>query len=658
MQGRAQQRSTTRRELVGVAEVAVRLKLTAERVRQLARSGQMPEAVGELGRRQIWDWRDVETWARSEGRLPESDQADGAVRQAAPSRRNQPPGALRLVVDELMKWGPRDGDICHVRVWSPPPGSEQPQVVLLGQLEDRTTSITNRVEQVIMIAAARYCGREWQRAQFYQYQPAGLHDDRDGFLHVVFSVRALKGRLQALLPGVRDAAKTLGAEVVEPDWRPVSVEDFVHLTGDSPRVWAAGTYTRALLAPADADGAAEIVWDPERAADLARLAAEVAGSGKTVAGLGVALSPAQRDAVAAVLHDAAARAYERALEDVSTQRADLAIVLHPPVLASQAMSVDRAGAAALDGIDLHLVWDALTVFRKSLIERRYDQTSKVLNRERSLLVEGCRGGWAQLHWADAGVEEIEPDRHGWGGPIALPADLVGAEPVPEAEATPARAVLLLNTLATFLAENWDGWSSHDRPLFTPSTPMPATGPLTRRYLDELDWFPVEDADPDRVRRMPDRKDVSRVAEDADGWLVVRLGRGLFASEWPVSGPRDEVLASCRIQADRPARHGNTPVFLTWPDGRLSPLPSAGRDSDSNTYAWGYSGGGPWNLILAVVDLLQRAVPAGELHGPTMLDVVQEMVASPRTPDWQVSDLIDKVRRRQPEAWHVCAGHDD
>lgn len=663
MMGRAKQQSTRRRELVGVADVATRLSLTAERVRQLAKSGQMPEPVGELGRRQVWDWREVEAWARSEGRLAEPDgPGDGEVRQVTRSRRNQPVGTLRLVVDELMKWGSRDSEICHIRVWSPPPDSDQGQVVLLGQLEDRAASISNSVEQVIMVAAARYLGRQWRDAQFYQYSPAGMLDDADVFLHVSFSVRDLRGRPRSIFTGAQAAAKALGAEVLDPDWRTVSVEDFEHLTGDSPRMWAAGTYTRALVALAANEGAYDIVWDPERATDLAALAVEVARSGDAdavVAGIRVSLTRAQREATFAVLAAAAATAYQRALDDVDTQRADAAIVLHPPVLPCEAQILDPRVASAPEDIDPHLVWDALTAFRQSLIDYRYDKGTAVLDRERALLAEGQLGGWVQLHWADAGVDESESERDGWGGPIALPEDLIGAEPRTAKEIAPVRAVLLLDTLSAYLADNWDDWSAHDRPIFTPSAPLSATGPLARRYLDQLKWIPIEDADQDRVRRLPNRPELTRAAMDSDGWLVAKPNRGWFVCEWPVGGPRDSDLAACRVQADRPARQGSTPVFLSWPDGRLSPLPSGGRGLDTNTYAWGYGGGGPWNLIAAVVDLLERATAAGELDLHTAMEVAREHVASPRTPDWQVSELIAEVRRRQPADWScVCEGPDD
>src|SRR4051812_43254587 len=145
MLGRTKQQAALRRELVGVAEVAARLGLTAERVRQLSKSGVMPEPLGELGRRVVWDWRDVESWAHSEGRL---DSPGDESRQITQSWRQRPAGSLRLVVDEVMNWGPREIDVCHVRVWAPLAGNPDAQIVLLGQLQDAVNSVTNNVEQV------------------------------------------------------------------------------------------------------------------------------------------------------------------------------------------------------------------------------------------------------------------------------------------------------------------------------------------------------------------------------------------------------------------------------------------------------------------------------------------------------------------------------
>lgn len=643
MLSRSKQRDGLRRELVGVAEVAARLGLTAERVRQLSKGDSMPEPLGELGRRLIWDWRHIEAWARSEGRL---DPAEGESRQVARPWRQRPRGALRLVVDEILQWGSREKDVCHVRVWAPPAGSTEAQVVLLGQLQDRVGSVTNRVELVAMAVAARHLGVSWRIAQFYQYIPPSLLDDGDTFSHVTFTIRPARAgwRQHERSTYVR----ALGAELVDPEWRRTSLDELEHLTGESPRIWATGTYTRALVeCDRRADRHLELAWDPERARDLSVLAAALAEPGQSaIGGFTAGLAESQRAAVACLVTEAAVNAYETARQDVATQPVDAAIALRPPRLQAEARLLAAAGRSDLDRIEPQVLWDALSVLRQALIDGSFDR-DPVLERQQCLLVRGLRGGWVPLHWADAGVEEAESPREGWGGPIALPEDLITDDDRPTAADPAELIVLLLDTIANYLAENWRGWSEHDEPAFAPSEVVSATGPLSRDYLDQFRWSPVAEADPARLRRLANREELDFVAVDDDGWLVgVPKGQAWFACEWPVSGPPDPSLANCRVRADRSDGHGATPIFLVHPDGKVRLLPSAGYRRHGNSYAWGYGGGGPWDFTAAVVDLLRRACPPDQAIDPhSAQSVVGDLVASPRTPDWSVADLLAQIERR-------------
>lgn len=62
-------------ELVGAAEIAARLKVADAHVVHTwrERHPDFPEPVARLRRAMVWAWPDVETWARSSGRLPERD---------------------------------------------------------------------------------------------------------------------------------------------------------------------------------------------------------------------------------------------------------------------------------------------------------------------------------------------------------------------------------------------------------------------------------------------------------------------------------------------------------------------------------------------------------------------------------------------------------
>lgn len=631
-------------ELVGVTEVAVRLGLTAERVRQLSKSGAMPEPLGALGRRAIWEWRDVEAWARSQGRL---ESVEGESRQVTAPWRQRPRGALRLVVDEILQWGSREFEVCHVRVWAPPAGSGQPQIVVLGELQDAFSSVTNRIEDVAMAVAARHLGPSWRSAQFYQYGPPTRLDDGETFLHVTFAIRATKAGRG--LGGRASYLRTLGAELTGPQWRRTTREELEHITGDSPQAWAPGTYTRALVERSRSAGERlELVWDPQQARELAAISAALTSSAQHLpGGFAATLEGVQRAAVGQLIGEAGVDAYETARQDVATQPMDAAISLRLPRLAVEARpgSADGVGLIDLGG---RALWDALMTLRQALVDRRFEADPR-LERQRRLLVPGLRGGWVPLRWADAGVEEEQPRREGWGGPIALPEDLVhdGVEPASADGAD--LTVLLLDTIASHLAETWDSWTTHDVPVFLPSTVLAASGPLTRAYLDQLSWMPVAQADPERLARLSNRGELHRIAVDDDGWLVgIPKGRAWFVCEWPVSGLPDPSLCNYRVRADLPGNAGSTPVYLVGPETHVRLMPSAGRRQHGNSFAWGYGGGGPWNFTEAVVDLLTQTCPTHEaVDEPTARDVVRDLVASPRTPDWAVADLLTQVARRHP-----------
>ena len=64
-------RSGNRSEIVSGAEVARRLGLSRERVRQLAESpGRFPVAVGNIRGSRAWRWGDVADWLSAGGRRP------------------------------------------------------------------------------------------------------------------------------------------------------------------------------------------------------------------------------------------------------------------------------------------------------------------------------------------------------------------------------------------------------------------------------------------------------------------------------------------------------------------------------------------------------------------------------------------------------------
>ena len=645
-------------QLVGVAEVAARLGVTAERIRQLAKAGTMPDSVGRLGRQRVWRWTDVESWAKQEGRLASTGEEG---RQLVRSWRQGPVGSLRLVVDEVMTWGSGSRGACHVRVWAPPMGSSEPHVVLLGQLNDFAgRSVSNEIETVAMTAALRYLGSAWRQAQFYEYSPPSPLDDRDAFLHVTFTVRSHRpgGRR---VPGNRvrgELAKSLGGELIEPSWRFTTREEIERLTGDTPQVWMPGTYTAALLAAsAERPGErCEVIWDPERSRDLADLAASLGRlsahkpgpSTAELFGIEVNLTAEQFETARLLVAQAALAAKDRAEQDAKTQPADAAIWLNVPAPTDEAVLFSITERGSLPGTDPAEIWGLVTKIRRAVVDSEACPGNPALCTQRQLLVPGLYGGLVTLAWFDANIDEPIYENVGWLGPIALPSDLVDAAgSAPQLDPID-QLVFLVDVLTTYLEDHWELWREHNVPQFTPSTALSAKGPITRSYLSGVNWRPSEAIAEYRLRRLQGVLEVGKAGLDPDGWLVVISPDGKeFACEWPVSGDPDAALGVATIRADRSGVQGPTPVYVQRPDGRLQPLPSARNRHDGNTYTWGYPGTGPSNLAAATVDLLDRAArERSEFDDAAARNLVHGLVGSPRLPEWSVDDLFRRVERSQ------------
>jgi hypothetical protein len=624
-------------ELVGVAETAARLKVSAERIRQLAKSGEMPSPVGRLGRQLVWQWRDVENWARQEGRLPGS--------QGAPKRVTQrDSGSLKLVVDELMSWGRRDQDVCHVRVWAPT-SERGSHVVLLGQLQDHLSrSITNEIENVAMTAAVRYVGATWRQAQFYEYRPpSGIYDNEVEFHHVTFTVEPLPtGRRRR---DVGEVAVSLGGSLAHPSWRRTDRDELAELTGDVPAIWVCGTYTRDVLATTADLVAPMVIWDPLRARDVMDLIDKLtllrsAPTADHCARFGVALDlePHLTDIALTVARQGALEALAHSEQDVRTQPVDAAITLTAVQVVNPSLLPDAARLGADADIDPHAVWETLSRLRRAVVDARAEQDPDVVRRRR-ILVPGRCSGFVELPWWAANVDERSASRHGLFGPIAAASDVVTDDTADREAALPFERLLLLDALLSeHLEQYWPDWGWHNTPAFTPSEALPVDGPLTRRYLGSVRWRPLAEVDPDRLHRLARVLDVTRAGYDPDGRLVVANKR-VFACEWPVSSEEDPTLADALIRADRPNPRGATAVFLQRGEA-LMPLPSSPHRSDGNAYTWGYSGTGPANLADAVLDVCWRAGVLNDPHSDRWTYPVHSLVARPRTPDWRVGDVLD------------------
>lgn len=636
-------------QLVGVAEVAARLSVSAERVRQLAKAGELPDPVGRLGRQLVWQWADVESWARQDGRLGGTTDEG---RQAVRPWKRRAPGSLRLVVDDVMSWGPGLRSFCHVRVWAPPTNSSDSHVVLLGQLQDHAgRSVTNDIELVAMTTAWRYLGPAWRQAQFYEYSPANALED-ESFLHVSFAIRKLPAGRRRLQPGRfgSELAEVLGGEPVDPSWRRTTREEIEHLTGETPQVWTPGTYTRDLLEATAGHRADswELTWDPERSRELANLASTLRHSDggehnsdlSTSFGIDWRPDKAQLETALTIVAHTALTAKERAQQDVNTQQVDAAISLNAPALADEARLFLNCQQRPVDGIRPLDAWNLLSEIRSSIAT----SGDPALAAKRQMLVPGLRGGWVTLSWFEANVQEPVSDNYGWGGPIASRSDLLESGSRAESPSPADHLLLLTEALTAYLQEHWIQWPEHDVPAFTPSVVLPARGPLSRSYLDAIDFRAPDEFDAHRLGRLESGLKIAKVGLDPEGWLVAvsRDGRE-FACEWPVSGRPDPALVDTVIRADRPGAGGPAPVYIERQDGQLHLLPAAGDRRHENAYTWGYPGAGPTNLAAATLDLLRRAAPlAAATQHARAWRVLVDLAGSPRVPDWRVVDLLRQI----------------
>lgn len=644
MPARGSRRYPDESPLVGVAEVGARLGISAERVRQLAKSGEMPDPVGRLGRQLVWQWNDVKVWAISQGRFPPSLDNGQHAKRTEPGGGS---GGLRLVVDEVMEWGRRNRNACHVRVWAPASGSTDAHVVILGHLNEfRGAGLTNEIESAATTSARRYLGRSWRRAQFFEYTPADrLAENGEQFSRVTFTLRDRRPGALSRAPRNADAEliNALGGELVDPVWRPTNVDEIAELTRDLPRTWMPGVYTSELIkATAELPpGRPEVIWDPAKARLLAQLAStlELALTTKSLdmVGIPVELSGVEAELAMTVVAHAALAALEEAQQDVRTQPADTAIWLRAPELRNDAELFARAERSVLTSIEPVHVWQLVTNLRNQIVgATSLDQTIRT---QQQLLVPGIQDGWVELAWYEANVAEPLPDDEGWLGPIATTCDLVDGPGATSESLTPApidQLVLLIETLVAYLRGEWDLWATYDVPSFRPSGPLPATGPLTRAYLDSVKWLEIDDLDERRLDRLKGVIDPWRSGLDPDGYLVAITKDGKeFACEWPVSGPRDDTLAHATIRADRPSR-GATPVFVARSDDRLQLLPSAPDFFHGNSFTWGYPGTGPSNLAGAALDLVRRS--DGSIDIDAVEERIHKLVISPRVPNWPVAEL--------------------
>lgn len=638
-------------ELVGAPDAATRLGLTSERIRQLAKAGELPAPAGRIGRQDVWRWQELLDWAVAQGRL---DASAGGQRQRV---RAWAPGIgqRRRVVDEVMDWD--DGrSHAHVRIWEAAHDATEPAIVVLGNLEDsRGLSATNGIEDVAMLVAARHLGPSGLQAQYYDHWSRSAGDS-PSFKHVTFTIASADSGRTGRGRGVdRATAQALGGVLVDPSWRATTTQEIQRLVGETVEVYNAGTYTAAMVravqhAGEDGEDGVDAVWDPDDALTAAGAYQWLSGaSGDRPPGplTGV------RKAALLLLALQAVHGVEEAAADLAWQDPEAPVRLHLPAL-PRAAELRRVAEGARRAVSHEDAWAVVSAAR----ERLADSDAE----ERRVLVSARGGGFARLAWWESAIAEPRDDRQGMCGPIVTEADLI-TERLADHEATePVLLRALERAALRFLEHECRALEQWDVPTVRPAGPFPATAPTARRYLDAVVWRPCDAGDEHREQRLirlfdtvagrhrRNRRSEPKTGFDAAGRMVVISADGRrFSLEWPVGAGRDLVeqrdgLVDAIVKADVDRGGGAQPVWVELADGAIIPLPSHAGWSPAHDYTWGYSGTGPANLAAAISGLVLLA-----LDDPERLDLddlsaaVHDKVRSGRTPAWPVHGLLQAAR---------------
>lgn len=629
-------------ELVGAPEAAVRLGMTSERVRQLAKAGELPAPAGRVGRQDVWVWHELLDWAIAQGRLdPAAGEERQRVRAWAPGE-----GRRTRVVDDVMHWEGGRGHV-HVRIWEATDDAAEPPVVVIGNLEDsRGQSATNAIEEVAMLVAARYLGRGGLQAQFYDHWSRSPNRT-PSFDHVTFTIRpADRARRWRHSPD-RASIQALGAALTDPSWRATTAAEIEKLVGESLEVYTPGTYTASMVRAVHSAGGQPVdaTWDPEGAALAAHaclwLTSQLPGHPPPSL---AALEPVGSVLLARCSVDA----FEKAAADLAWQDPDAPVRLHLPVL-PQAEELRRLADRAAHDVPHRTAWEVVGVAREHL--------AHLDPAERLLLADARGGGLSRLPWWEAGVPEPRNPRQGMIGPIVTEQDLrsmdAGHPAVTEIELLRAveRAAVRFLDAECSAADDWDV------PQYRVAGAYPAGGPLAARFLEAVRWGPTPEPMQHRERRLlrlleadagPSlrRRTAPEFGLHPSGCLVARSSDGRrFALEWP-NGPSDELLArredlmDATVRADSHRDSGAQPVWLEFANGTVEPLPSRAGWASTHEYSWGYHGTGPTNLSDALTDLAVMVVddPAKvDVDALAATNLVR--VSSGRTPAWRVRDLL-------------------
>lgn len=606
------------RELVTAAEIARRLGLTPQRIRQLAQENKLPPAAGQAGRNRLWLWESIADWAASTGRVPEENRP---ATQAWRSRRARTP-QFRRSTDSVISWG--RGSTVHVRIWQPLTSKLRP-VVLLGELDDNAgMSVTNGVELAATTVAAQLLGSGGLHADWYEYWP-DRRDSGHEFHSITFTVsppsnieRPPRGLTLRQFSAQR--ASLLGGILHDPQWSDIDRETLEELVGETIEVYPHGAYRRAVVERFVVSGPFDLEWDPEQLRRDIDAAITLLDSGLP--------SETVCDLVTVLCGDYEMRAAEN-LKNSERQVRDLAVRLCPyrPSEAEIARIKDTVDFVARDK-------DSTSPPLESLVDRQ-QSLRRWLNQhgtrhDQLLLVPGSQG----LSWLDPWEVGIDEERLEAGTPLAVA--------IRHADE---------RVVAHIYGEDSDAVDD-DFPLVVPSGCLDAKGQWARRYLETVSWWgPRAEDDLRRMRLTAQLEPEASFTSGYDPWgrLVLKSG-GEFVVEWPLgpltSSPPDESIIVAN-SSDR----AESPVFIALPDGRLDLLPAPANRRGGISFTWGYAGGGPATLASALHQLVTSTPADGWRPASDGIDdlIVHYKSSKLHIPVGQLRRLAGSPRRSERSA---------
>jgi len=155
------------------------------------------------------------------------------------------------------------------------------------------------------------------------------------------------------------------------------------------------------------------------------------------------------------------------------------------------------------------------------------------------------------------------------------------------------------------------FAAHDHPQWVTSVLLEVRGNFDRDYLATVDWRSLDPGDEKRFTVLAQQctgYDDFRsepleqlTGYDPFGRLIIHSSSAeFFVVEWPLIVPQPPYPDEARIVGCGAKQGGERPVYVLMPDGSMDLLPAyPSQSSQAPSFQWGYGGGGPNELELAI-----------------------------------------------------------